>query len=432
VKFLCDLVRKRFDAFALLFVLAYGVLASGCGTSLPTGEPQMGRDQLVSPLAHYHFLSYLNETGERIFRFFSRIAYDDVVFVLDTTGRYRASYAISVDFFNDESIQDYVTGRTIERSLTTASYAETNSLTKFDTTDVPLSVVPGTYYVVIRLVDHNSGRESFQRSKVRVKDFSGGGIVLSSVFLLSSSAYLPQRTGKYESLDEIADLSKNFVAAVEMKANRAGSARVQFSVVSGSGGSALDSTIVTSVDSGQILWESMEIPSDKLTSGYYTVIVRAVLDTASDTSEGKFSVAQTLLPTGKLQLEEAIDELSIIATSSELKKLKEGSFAERQENFKKYWLAMANGDENLAEALMREYYNRVATANERFSFGKVSGWRTDRGRVYVKYGTPSSVERSQPSFSGPIFEIWNYYNLKKRFIFIDQFQTGDFRLYREE
>jgi GWxTD domain-containing protein len=44
-------------------------------------------------------------------------------------------------------------------------------------------------------------------------------------------------------------------------------------------------------------------------------------------------------------------------------------------------------------AFEKEHYRRIAYANEHFA-ANVPGWKTDRGRTYIIYGPPNSVESS--------------------------------------
>jgi GWxTD domain-containing protein len=93
-----------------------------------------------------------------------------------------------------------------------------------------------------------------------------------------------------------------------------------------------------------------------------------------------------------------------------------------------------------------EYYERIAYANEHFSSGK-PGWLTDRGRIYVKWGKPSSIE-SHPA-GGPYqrssydggstatypFETWFYRYLPGvgsgiEIEFVDPSGSGEYRLAR--
>ncbi|HTR99827.1 MAG TPA: GWxTD domain-containing protein, partial [Bacteroidota bacterium] len=55
------------------------------------------------------------------------------------------------------------------------------------------------------------------------------------------------------------------------------------------------------------------------------------------------------------------------------------------------------------------------------------GFRSDRGRIYVLYGPPTSSDRTLDPVAGHR-EVWTYARLKKRFIFIDRDRSGNYIL----
>ena len=57
-----------------------------------------------------------------------------------------------------------------------------------------------------------------------------------------------------------------------------------------------------------------------------------------------------------------------------------------------FWIATA-GNADRALLLIHDYYSRVQRANELFS-SHMEGWQTDRGMIYIVYGTPNVVYRS--------------------------------------
>jgi GWxTD domain-containing protein len=92
-----------------------------------------------------------------------------------------------------------------------------------------------------------------------------------------------------------------------------------------------------------------------------------------------------------------------------------------------------------------EHYRRIAYANNRFE-SKVAGWKTDRGRIYIKLGPPDEIE-SHPSggkYTRPAqegggdtvtypFEQWLYRHVEgigERVIieFVDKEQNGEYRM----
>ena len=74
------------------------------------------------------------------------------------------------------------------------------------------------------------------------------------------------------------------------------------------------------------------------------------------------------------------------------------------------------------------YYQRILYANQHFGFGNEPGWLTPRGRIYVLYGAPDSIEQQTGNPESPAtvtlrkkcadakpfaspYEIWRYGNL---------------------
>jgi GWxTD domain-containing protein len=81
---------------------------------------------------------------------------------------------------------------------------------------------------------------------------------------------------------------------------------------------------------------------------------------------------------------------------------------------------------------MTSYYERVATVNRLFREGgaaEIPGWRTDRGRIYLKYGPPSAVlHRPQPPSANP-YEVWRYEKQRLlKFVFLDLTRFGNYAL----
>ncbi|GEM_PF-1461854 len=73
-----------------------------------------------------------------------------------------------------------------------------------------------------------------------------------------------------------------------------------------------------------------------------------------------------------------------------------------------------------------EYYeqlhNRMEYVDSQFSTQWQPGWKTDRGRVYLKYGIPDDILQSPPTYETYAFERWiyRYPNKEYEFVFIDQ------------
>ncbi|HQT92290.1 MAG TPA: GWxTD domain-containing protein [Candidatus Kryptobacter bacterium] len=77
-----------------------------------------------------------------------------------------------------------------------------------------------------------------------------------------------------------------------------------------------------------------------------------------------------------------------------------------------------------------EYIKRVAYANAHFNVGNTSGWRTDRGRVYIIYGNPDQIDRHPNEGNSKPYEIWYYNSIQGgvSFDFVDRTGFGDYTL----
>jgi GWxTD domain-containing protein len=85
------------------------------------------------------------------------------------------------------------------------------------------------------------------------------------------------------------------------------------------------------------------------------------------------------------------------------------------------------------ELAWTEYKREVLACNKEFGTAIKKGWETDRGRVYLQYGKPSTrvIRNNDPDYWP--FEIWHYYQTNnnlhnKRLLFYNTTLNGDFEL----
>lgn len=93
---------------------------------------------------------------------------------------------------------------------------------------------------------------------------------------------------------------------------------------------------------------------------------------------------------------EDVDPIITQAERAAFEKLRSN---EEREEFIKFFWGQRDPDPDTEENEYREqYYERIAYANEHFSSGK-PGWKTDRGRIYIKFGKPDGIESHPPGSS---------------------------------
>ncbi len=120
----------------------------------------------------------------------------------------------------------------------------------------------------------------------------------------------------------------------------------------------------------------------------------------------------------------------IMITSDEVGKLLDGNPAEQRRKFLAFWKDQDPTPDTEFNEALEEYFRRVDYTFFNFYTNREFGWRTDRGRIYIRYGKPTDVSREFPA-NRPAREIWIYKNLNKRFVFSDITNTGNYELIAE-
>lgn len=99
------------------------------------------------------------------------------------------------------------------------------------------------------------------------------------------------------------------------------------------------------------------------------------------------------------KITDLINPLVYITTKSELSKL--NTSTEKKKDLDRLWLALMSGNIRMAKRSIREYYRRVKLANKFFTTYK-PGWKTDKGMIFIVFGSPSRVVRTRNK------EMWTY------------------------
>jgi GWxTD domain-containing protein len=96
-----------------------------------------------------------------------------------------------------------------------------------------------------------------------------------------------------------------------------------------------------------------------------------------------------LEPTYKKWLNE---DVVWIITDEERKTFSKLSNDEERDNFiEQFWARRNPNPDSEDNEYKDEHYRRIAYANDHFASG-IPGWRTDRGRTYIRFGAPDSID----------------------------------------
>jgi len=104
----------------------------------------------------------------------------------------------------------------------------------------------------------------------------------------------------------------------------------------------------------------------------------------------------------------------------------------KRDYLRRFWARRDPTAGTAENELEEEFYKHIAEANRRFREGgaaQIPGWRTDRGRIFIRLGPPDEVlSRPQPPGSLP-YEVWKYTRQRQlKYCFVDLTRFGNYVL----
>lgn len=168
----------------------------------------------------------------------------------------------------------------------------------------------------------------------------------------------------------------------------------------------------------------VKVPNSTFPNSVYRITVTQE-GQAQPIAQSVFRSLWIEMPTSLLNLDVAIDMLRFIIGKDEIKRIKSGSQAVREQKFREFWRSKDPTPNTEYNELMAEYYRRIDYAYEHFTTINTIGYESDQGEIYIKYGPPKNIERKFPT-GEPAVEIWTYDN--RQFVFRATSGFGDFRL----
>jgi GWxTD domain-containing protein len=132
-------------------------------------------------------------------------------------------------------------------------------------------------------------------------------------------------------------------------------------------------------------------------------------------------------------LKDQMNQLRYIATQNEWNTLRKIPSSRHFEAIEQFWEKHDPSPGTQRNEAREEFYQRVITADEKYTIhARLKGWKSDRGRIYIKYGLPDEiVSEAYPSDSPP-YIVWHYYTQNLRFIFVDSKGFGQYTLSNKE
>ena len=132
------------------------------------------------------------------------------------------------------------------------------------------------------------------------------------------------------------------------------------------------------------------------------------------------------------ELDRAEEPLEYLASSRELRPYHGATIEAKRRFLANFWQQRDADTTDLRNPVREEFYGKIAYADSAYrerGSGTTSGWKTDRGRIYAKYGSPDELQDRVREGRAPPYQIWRYTRRRDTwFVFADRTGMGSYKL----
>lgn len=358
---------------------------------------------------------------------FIQVPYSEVQFVLKNN-EFIANYSISISLYDEEKEKLFVE-KTWSEQLKASDFRQTTSKNNFNLSLRSFELKPGNYFIRTSVEDKESSRNYVSENILVVRD-------MSSDFALSDIMLLAKSVDQDSSNKILPNISRNVPASatgipifMEVYSDKKRDVKFEYSVLDDKKTIMSQNFEDSIIDSGttRIFYTFRDT---SLPLGNYSIYIAAKgsggenLGTVTKT----FSSRWAGIPFSIQDLDKAIQQMVYIASEDEMEQIKDAETKdEKVKRFLEFWKKKDPVPETEENELFNEYFRRIDYANKNFSH-YTEGWRTDRGMVFIILGAPNNVDRHPFDYDAKPYEIWEYYNINRSFVFVDETGFGDYRL----
>ncbi|MBZ0200226.1 MAG: GWxTD domain-containing protein [Ignavibacteriaceae bacterium] len=377
-----------------------------------------------------YYQDFLNFAGDKVNQtqvdVFIQVPYNEIQFVKSEKG-FSAGYSVTISVFTDDK-STLISEKTFNEKVEVVNFEQTISGSNFNLSLRSFYLRPGAYLIRSEIEDKDSKQKSSTENLFEVRDYSSGSGI-SDIMLIARKTVVEGSNKILPNVNRNVFSKKDGIPFYFEVYSRTHHEVKINSKITENENIVYDSTEVINIDSGKTKI-FFTVNSIELGLGNYLLQLTVVdMDNKIIGAAKKTFLSRWQgVPSSIKDLDKAAKQLVYIAKEEEIDKIEEA--INRDEKIKAYldfWKTKDPTPQTEDNPIFDEYYRRVAYANEKFSH-YTEGWKTDRGMVFIILGPPDNVDRHPFEFNTKPYEIWEYYDLNRQFIFVDETGFDDYRL----
>jgi GWxTD domain-containing protein len=362
-----------------------------------------------------------------------KVALNNLLFIKNN-GSYSTSFTLTFEIFKDEI---FILREIVKPRYSVSTYDETLSKDKYYEDFIEIQLDSGKYNLKTVFSIDETEVEFRVPNKILVVDdlqktkFIPPVVVLEnskfdSFKLANFSGNIPFSPNKYDLLFGVIDDNVGAISVTVLQFNNVIYSDSIFSFANGD-------MVVNNIDNNiRFSFTDSSTTNYFLAAGFSHLLYegKADLIIKIDSTEKKYTLNTSWneKPTILSNPEYAIKLLSYIADENIVGELLSASKDLYYKNLTEYWIKNYPADGMKFNYAMDEYYKRADHAIKNFSsLNSFDGAERDRGRIYILYGEPDSIERNYTEMN-EIMEVWRYDKVGRSFVFKDVNGTGKFDL----
>lgn len=371
-----------------------------------------------------------------------------VKYKTNENGNYQAQLSVSIEFIQDDKVI-----KVDKYNLSSPEIKDTSSIDFLFLDQQRYQLTDGNYTLKLNIKDVNSSNEEINHEQpIEIKTLKNG---FSDVQLVESYSKTIEKNmlskGSYDLVPFISNLfntaNKKISCYFEYYSESNEETLIQISVISQSTQKIVNN-LVKSKKSNSTFYPSLNSFSiEELPTGTYSLKIEAknrnneiihsqerlFYKLNKDITE-EISIEETFITAinDKDTLKQFIEYLKPLQSSLEniqAKNLDYENVTMLQNYFYRFW---NKRDPFNTEQSWLNYYYLVKLVNKEFRNGIVDGYLSDRGRIYLSYGSPNSRSQEIMPKGFQPFEVWHYYNIGSerdvKFIFSNDRMPNEYRL----
>lgn len=422
---------------SLPFSSAKSILLFACTTIVLT-SPTVARAQQFSLYAY----AFMNSEQHPSIQVNATLPYNSLIF-FKRNDVYESTFELYLRLMDKEG--NLVDTAVLKRNVSVPRYSETKSTKQSAKLSKQFTVVPGSYTLEAAVAVRNTQLREVKTVVIEVPDFLASGIGIGTPRLYAVPRQLLEQLGPLVSASRIPEsdlleIESSSFASIE----RVPALRLEIYTEAGDSKHLSGTLYVEVIDSrkNQLFYNATALELrgrgdasivlfdvDDWELGGYRMNIRVVMTEPhrEAVASREFTIGFTRAMLDRY-FDDTLDMLSIIASKDELHELESAAVERRAQAWTHFWQRRDPSPGTDTNESLVQFLARIQYITENFS--KVGpAWRTDRGKIYLRFGPPDEIESTIDSVAQGEYLIWRYYEMNRVFVFYDRFfGVGDFRL----